>query len=307
MVRIKGLVGRPKPAIKPLIFTLCLPIRREMVTEAFISQITTLPVLPQVAMRITERMQSPTATLVEIANLIKSDIGLSTKVLRLANSSYYSVPGGVKDVPKALQYLGFTTIAQIVLTTSVFGSFQAQGSSLFPLTPFWTHSFAVGQLAEITARSMQLKSPSDAFIGGLMHDLGKMILLQLNPEQLTKIVHLAKDREISFLRAEEELGFKTHVELGVLLAKHWNLSENIVSAIKYHHGGGTTTESKLIEWADLWVNAQHLGHSGNYEKDISEKLELCQIELGLSPKMLASIDVMFQKEFEKAGAILSGH
>jgi putative nucleotidyltransferase with HDIG domain len=279
-----------------------------MVTAAFVSQIQNLPVLPQVAMRITERMQSPTATLNEISSLIRSDIGLSTKVLRLANSSYYSVPGGVTDVPKALQYLGFTTIAQIVLTTSVFGAFKAQGSSSFPLTPFWTHCFAVGQLAEITARSLQLKSPSDAFVGGLMHDLGKLVLLEIQPDQLAKIVHLAKERGISFSHAEHELGLeKTHVDLGVLLAKHWKLSEVIISAIQFHHGGGTTTETKLIEWANLWVNSQHLGNSGNYQVDVSEQLELTQIELGLSPKMLSSIEVAFQKEFEKAGAILSGH
>ncbi|NDD93131.1 HDOD domain-containing protein, partial [bacterium] len=127
----------------------------------WIDQIQSLPVLPQIAMRVTERMQSPTATLAEISDLIKSDMGLSAKVLRLANSSYYSIPGGVSDVSKALQYLGFTTIAQIVLTSSVFGSFKTQGIREFPLTPFWLHSFAVGQLAEITARSLQLESPSE--------------------------------------------------------------------------------------------------------------------------------------------------
>jgi putative nucleotidyltransferase with HDIG domain len=278
-----------------------------MIDHEFLSQIQNLPVLPQVAMRITERMQSPTATLSEISNLIKSDIGLSTKVLRLANSSYYSIPGGVTDVPKALQYLGFTTIAQIVLTTSVFGAFKAQGSKDFPLTAFWTHCFAVGQLAEITARSLQFKYPSDAFMGGLMHDLGKLILLELQPDQLSRILHLAKEKEMTFIRAEDELGLKNHVELGIMLAKHWKLPESILSAIRFHHGGGQNPEAKLVEWANLWVNTQKLGSSGNFQADLSEKLDLAQIELGLSPKMLASIEVQFQKEFEKAGAILSGH
>jgi putative nucleotidyltransferase with HDIG domain len=285
----------------------CLPIHRVMSSEAFLSQINNLPVLPQIAMRVTERMQSPTATVAEISGLIKSDIGLSTKVLRLANSSYYSIPGGVTDVPKALQYLGFTTVAQIVLTTSVFAAFKSPELKIFSLTPFWMHSFAVGQLAEITARTLQLKNPSDAFVAGLMHDLGKLILLELQPEQLSKIVHLASDRGISFLHAEMDLGLKNHVELGVLLAKHWKLPENVTEAIRFHHGGGHSLDTKLIEWANLWVNHHHLGNSGNYAADVSEAMELAQIELGLSPKTLASIEVQFQKEFEKAGAILSGH
>jgi len=278
-----------------------------MGTQALLSQIQNLPVLPQVAMRITERMQSSTATLTEISGLIKSDIGLSTKVLRLANSSYYSIPGGVTDVPKALQYLGFTTIAQIVLTTSVFGAFKSQGLRDFPLTPFWTHSFAVGQLAEITARALQFKNPSDSFMGGLMHDLGKLVLLELYPEQLGKTIHIAKDRGISFFRAEAELGLSNHVDLGVLLAKHWKLPETILSAIQFHHGGGTGSSEKLIEWANLWVHSQKIGNSGSYQADVMDALSLTQIELGLSPKMLSSIEIQFQKEFEKAGAILSGH
>jgi HD-like signal output (HDOD) protein len=123
----------------------------------WIDRIQTLPVLPQVAMRITERIQSPTATLKEIADLIKSDMGLTTTILKLANSSYYSIPGGVADVSKALQYLGFNTIAQSILTASFFGSFKAVGTANFPLSQFWAHSFAVGLVSEIATNTLQLK------------------------------------------------------------------------------------------------------------------------------------------------------
>ena len=193
-----------------------------MSDHSWVSKIQSLPVLPQVAMRVTERMQSPTATLQEISDLIKSDIGLSTKILRLANSSYYSIPGGVNDVPKALQYLGFTTIAQIVLTASVFGAFKATGTRDFPLSQFWIHCFAVGQMAEVVARTLQHKNTSDAFIGGLMHDVGKLILLELAPEQLSKIVHSAIENKTSFLKAEETLGFQNHISLGLELASIGN-------------------------------------------------------------------------------------
>lgn len=277
-----------------------------MSVDSWVNQIINLPVLPQVAMRVTERMQSPTATLAEISDLIKSDIGLSTKVLRLANSSYYSIPGGVGDVPKALQYLGFTTIAQIVLTSSVFGAFKSQGTREMPLAQFWIHCFAVGQMAEIAARTLQFKSPSDAFIGGLMHDIGKLILLELQPEQLVKILHLASEQKVSFLQAEASLGFQSHVELGVLLSKHWKLPEPLVSAIRYHHGGAPTNDTLLIEWADLWVNFNKIGISGSCAQDFEPKLQELSKHLHLEGKVLTSIETRFQKEFEKAGAILSG-
>lgn len=278
-----------------------------MGSDSLAQKIQSLPVLPQVAMRVTERMQAPNATLQEISALIKSDIGLSSKVLRLANSSYYSIPGGVSDVPKALQYLGFTTIAQIVLTTSVFGAFKSQGTRDFPLSQFWVHCFAVGQLAEITARSLQFENPSDAFTGGLMHDVGKLILLELAPDQINKIVHHADEHQVSFLKAEEALGFQSHVSLGVELAKYWMLPAPVLLAIEAHHSDSKNQTALLIEWADTWVNFKKLGNSGNRSQDLEADLAKLTAKLGLNPKSLQSIEVLFNKEFEKAGAILSGH
>ena len=273
----------------------------------WVERIQNLPVLPQVAMRVTERMQSPTATLLEISDLIKSDPGLSSKVLRLANSSYYSIPGGVSDVSKALQYLGFTTIAQIVLTSSVFGSFKHAGVPEFPLPAFWLHCFAVGQMAELAARSLQLNMAADAFIGGLLHDAGKLILLELAPDQIQKTVRHAREHRISFARAEKETGCPSHVELGAALARHWKLPASIQNAISLHHSGSKGTESSLIEWADLWVNARGIGSSGNHDSEITARLEEARIRLGIAESAMRPIEEKFQKEIEKAEAILGGH
>ncbi|MBU6153323.1 MAG: HDOD domain-containing protein [Bdellovibrionales bacterium] len=275
--------------------------------SSWIEKIQSLPVLPQIAMRVTERMQSPTATLSEISDLIKSDVGLSTKVLRLANSSYYSIPGGVSEVSKALHYLGFTTIAQIVLTSSVFGSFKTQGIREFPLAPFWMHSFAVGQLAEMTARTLQLENPSDSFVGGLIHDVGKLILLETAPEHLARIVRLAKEKKLSFLAAERELGDSTHVDLGLELAKHWKLPPGIQKAIQFHHSGLSDRSCTLIQWANLRVNFRNLGNSGNHDPGLESIMVETQTRLGLGSRALEALEIHFQKEFEKAGAILSGH
>lgn len=278
-----------------------------MIPNQWVERIQKLPVLPQVAMKVTERMQSPTATVQEISDLIRSDVGLTTKILRLANSSYYSIPGGVSDVSKALQYLGFTTIAQIVLTASVFGSFKTDGLKEFPLSNFWAHSFAVGLIAEITAKNMQMKNSTDAFIGGLMHDVGKLIMLEIQPEELTRIVHCASENKISFFNAEEKLGVTNHIALGMELAKHWHLPQPVISAIQYHHGGGTRPEIQLIEWANVWVHAQQIGSSGSFQEDYVEQEQALAKTLGIQAQKGSLIEKHFQKEFEKAGALLNGN
>ena len=273
----------------------------------WIHQIKTLPVLPQVTLRITERIQSPTATLSEISELIKSDLGLASKILKLANSSYYSIPGGVSDIPKALQYLGFNTIAQIVLTTSIVGTFKNHGLALFPLTSFWKHSFAVGLLSEITAKQLHFKNPSEFFMGGLMHDLGKLILLEIAPDELTKILHLAKEQQISFSKAEKSLQLPTHLELGVALAHHWNLPKGVIHSIEHHHGGASDKESLLIEWANAWVNLHNFGFSGNFNSKNNEAETELRKKLGLTQKSIELIENTFNKDLEKAGALLNGN
>lgn len=275
--------------------------------STWIERIEKLPVLPQVAMKITERMQSPTATVQEVAGLIKTDVGLTTKILRLANSSYYSVPGGVQDVTKALQFLGFTTIAQIVLTTSVFGAFKSSGLREFPLKQFWLHSFAVGLLCELAARTLRFKTASDAFVCGLMHDMGKLILLEGAPDQMIKTLKYAEEKKCSFLQAEQELEFTTHQQLGVELGRHWRLPKSVVEAIATHHGGGTAPEHTLVEWANLWVHTQKIGFSGSYEVPTEEAEQTTATRLGVTAQIKKQLETTFQKEFEKAGAILSGH
>jgi len=276
------------------------------IPKQWTERIQNLPVLPQVAMKVTERMQSPTATVQEVSELIRSDVGLTSKILRLANSSYYSIPGGVSDVAKALQYLGFNTIAQIVLTTSVFGSFKTGGLREFPLSQFWAHSFAVGLLAEITARNLQFKNPSDAFIGGLMHDMGKLILLELAPDELSRIVRHAEERKISYLKAEEELEVPNHIQLGMELGRHWHLPSPVISAIQFHHGGGNKPEVVLIEWANVWVHSRQIGASGSFQEDYSDEEQRLSENLGIAARQNEIIEQHFRKEFEKAGALLAG-
>ena len=278
-----------------------------MGTHSWIEKIQTLPVLPQVAMRVTERIQSPTSTLNEISGLIESDAGLTARILRLANSSYYSVPGGVGDIRKALQFLGFTTIAQVVLTSSVFGSFRQTGLRDFPLAPFWVHSFAVGQVAEIASRSLRHPNPSDAFVGGLLHDVGKLILLELAPEQLSRIARNALEQGCSFLQSERALGFEDHIELGVSLSRHWKLPIAVEDAIRSHHGTPSSKEGRIIAWANLWVHQHGIGASGSHDPLVEAQAGELANSLNLTSESIRLIDQQFRKEFEKAEAILGGH
>ena len=218
------------------------------------------------------------------------------------------MPGGVTDVSRALQYLGFTTIAQSVLTSSFFGAFKTKGIREFPITPFWAHSFAVGLLSEIVATSLQLKNPSDSFIGGLMHDVGKVVLMEIAPDELIKIVKHAQAQKISFYQAEKELGNTPHTELGAEFGKYWNLPETVLSNIRFHHGGSAKKEDLVVEWANVYVQQLKIGSSGNFSiEDLAPLADGLALKLGMERHRIELITQHFNKEFEKAEALLNGH
>lgn len=111
-----------------------------------------IPTLPVVAMRVNELINDPTSSSSDIAEVLKKDQVLTAKILRLANSSYYGIPGGVNDVQRALAFLGFNTLAQLVLGLSVFSLFSNIDSEDFSMLDFWRHALATAVCGELLAK-----------------------------------------------------------------------------------------------------------------------------------------------------------
>ncbi len=250
-----------------------------------------IPTLPAVAMKVSELLQKPKSSTEEVSLLLKGDPVLTAKILRLANSSFYSIPGGVSDVTKALSFIGYNTIAQLALGLSVFTTFKDIEGGEFSMNDFWKHSLSVAFLAEALAKLDRLHFQDHAFTCGLLHDIGKLAYYKLDRELFLDLVKTAKTSSRSFCEIETERGLPSHTVLGGQLAKRWKLPENIRFAIEYHHGSEqngvghaplSDDVQKLIEaiqWANRIANSFRMGESGNYKvtkdipKDLIQKIE----------------------------------
>src|SRR5271170_3496948 len=135
-----------------------------------------IPTLPVVAMRVNELINDPNSSSSDIADVLKKDQVLTAKILRLVNSSYYAIPGGVTDVQRALAFLGFNTLAQLVLSLSVFSVFSTFDNQDFSMMEFWKHALGTAVGAELLAKKLKFKKPEEAFTCGLLHDIGKLVL-----------------------------------------------------------------------------------------------------------------------------------
>jgi HD-like signal output (HDOD) protein len=258
--------------------------------DNILARIAELPTLPTIVSEINRTINDPMSSTKAVEQLMEQDQVLTTKVLKLVNSAYYAIPGGVPSLGRAIAFLGFDTVNQLVLSTSIVGALKVESAS-FDVADFWVHSLGVAVAAESIGKMVRYPVPADAFTAGLVHDLGKVILLSLEPEIFAQVVERAHAQDSSFLEAESELGLPSHLTTGALLAEKWNLPLFLQQSIKYHHTlqpekrvGVTTERQRIIDLvclANLLVHALKVGNSG-HRKIASAPSDLFQ-RLSLDP------------------------
>lgn len=273
-----------------------------------------IPTLPLVAMKVNELINDPNSSSSDIADVLKKDQVLTAKILRLVNSSYYSIPGGVGDVQRALAFLGFNTLAQLVLGLSVFSLFKTFENEEFSMLEFWRHALGAAVCSELLAKHLKYPKPEEAFTCGLLHDIGKLVLHEIDPDRLFQVVKETKANQRSFVEVEREWDLPGHSFLGEVIVTKWALPQIIRLSIRYHHFDVSKMDTVLasakpmihmVRLANQICVKNKIGSSG----DCSEgKITLDMLSpLGLEIEDLNWIEEKLKVEMEKAGAFLSAY
>lgn len=199
--------------------------------DELIGSIEELPTLPVVVTKINSMTSNPQTNASDIGRVISNDPSLSSKILRLVNSAYYGFPRKISSVTKAIVLLGFNKVKNMALSASVVDAFK-KSTPLdgFSFYEFWQHSVATGICAEVLARHLQPQLADDAFVGGLFHDLGRVVVVNFVP-QAPEVFAEAKSSACPFLTASEKVLGIDHARVGSLLAEHWNFPETLVRTI----------------------------------------------------------------------------
>lgn len=270
--------------------------------------------LPVVAMAVNELINDPNSSSSDIADVLKKDQVLTAKILRLVNSSYYAIPGGVVDVQRALAFLGFNTLAQLVLSLSVFSMFSTFDSDEFSMLDFWRHALATGVCSEILAKKLKYPKPEEAFTCGLLHDIGKLVLHEIDPDRLMEIVRESARRKCSFVDVEREWDLPGHSYLGEVIASKWGLPQVIRLAIRYHHFDVSTMSSILssakpviyiVRLANTICVKNQVGKSGDFSEGVITPDMLKP--LALLPEEIPQIEEQLKADMVKAGAFLNAY
>jgi len=242
-------------------------------TNYYLKKLDELPSLPSIVYELSRIINDPMSSTKEVEDVMATDIGMTAKVLKLANSAYYAIPGGVTSLSRAIAFIGFDTIHQLVLSSSIIDALKTDGIPSFNINEFWKHSVAVAIGAETIGKHTGHPSPGDMFTSGLVHDMGKIALFMCHPEMLTQILKYVEENKTSFLEAEKLVADIDHNEIGGLLADKWKLPKAICSAAKFHHEINPALRSGLspelnmnvdiVLLSNLLIHALKFGHSGH--------------------------------------------
>ncbi|MBK7073582.1 MAG: HDOD domain-containing protein [Myxococcales bacterium] len=194
-----------------------------------------LPTLPLVALKLQELMNARRSSVQQVAELLSVDPSLSAKLLRLVNSAYFGIPGGVTDIARAVPFVGFNTIYQLVLTVSVLETLNVPGVGTFDPRHLWLHSLAVGATARVIGEEIGYADPGSLFTAGLLHDMGKIAQAKLMPERLIAVQAAMVRDGLTATAAEAQVGLLGHDRIGTELARRWRLPAALVVPIECHH------------------------------------------------------------------------
>lgn len=221
-------------------------IDRVVFQQTMEKKLADLPPLPAVVTRIMQTINNPTTSAEELSRLISLDQGLASKILRIVNSAYYGFPKRISTITHAVVILGFNTVRNLVLGVSAFGMLPQKGTtSGLNRTQFWEHSVAVAIMSSIITRRRKPQTRSaieEAFIVGLLHDLGKLFLDCYFPVQFAVCVAFAGREKITEVEAERRVLDIDHTVVGRKIAEHWNFPPMLTNAIGSHHAPEPDTE-----------------------------------------------------------------
>lgn len=203
--------------------------------ESVVRRILDISTLPHVALKVMEVARDPDAGVGDLRNVVEGDPSLSTRVLRMVNSAAYGLQKRVSNLHQAIGYLGFSQVRNLALTASVSEIFKkTQQLGSYSRDALWKHLVAVGICARMVARRQQLEGFEDAFLGGLLHDIGIVLIDQHANSRFKAMINSLNKRHTLVENEREALGFD-HCVLGDLIAEQWRFPPVVRAAIRYHH------------------------------------------------------------------------
>jgi putative nucleotidyltransferase with HDIG domain len=210
-------------------------------------KIKNIPTLPAIVIQIIKTTNDPTSSARDLNKILTNDQAIAAKILQMANSPFYGLSSKVNNLNRAITLLGFNTVRSLALSISMVDHFKGKSSSeYFNRGRFWEHSLGVAMISKMLTAKYPEVNGEEAYMSGLLHDLGIIIMDQFFQEEYSRVLKLVFEDGRALLDAEVEVCGQDHAQFAAAIAETWKYPRFLVDSIANHHNPGYTGENQQI-------------------------------------------------------------
>jgi len=281
---------------------------RETVVAQAIQEISHIATLPEVTLKIIDLVEDPSSTAQDLHKVIANDPALCSRILKVVNSAFYGLPGQIGSINRAIVLLGLNAVKNIAIATSLGKLFR--GGELCPqfnARDLWINSMAVAAASKMVAESAGIGLSDEAFLAGLLHDIGIMVEMQANRQGLIEVFDEVAETGGCFLEAEGRILGADHQAFGQALCERWRFPKSFSYVTGYHHNplslaSGTRTLACVVHIGDLLAAQAGLGFVMDVEQREVDHSILD--ELRLTADKLSELSESLPEAVEEVSTIL---
>lgn len=275
----------------------------QAIVQAVTREISHIATLPEVTLKIIRLVEDPESTAQDLNNVISNDPALGARILKVVNSAFYGLPGQIGSTNRAIVLLGLNAVKNIAVAASLTKLFRGgQISPLFNARDLWQHSIAVGAGTRLLAAKTGVGLPDEAFLAGLIHDIGIMVEIQARRAQFVEVMERMQQDAALKLRETETLVLgANHEQFGAELCRLWKFPTNFFHTTGFHHRPMELNPQQrrltiLVHMADIIAANLGLGFSVSVETreihpDLIKEVELTQQDIqAISAALPAATD-----------------
>ena len=253
--------------------------------------------LPNIFYQISEALKNPRSSAAYVAEVISKDVALSAKLLKMVNTPFYGFPSEIDTLSRAVTIVGTNQLVNLAMGVSVITAFEGIPEKFFTLKEFWLHSVMCGIVARLLASKLGMEGDEKFFVAGLLHDIGRLIILRSHIDEATEVLRQAAVGRKGLVEVEQSVWGCTHAEIGGRMLKNWRLPAFLEVLVHHHH---TPTEASMVREASVVHVADFIAHSlamGSSGASLVPELNTNAWKaLGLERKELAGISIQAERQ-----------
>lgn len=284
--------------------------RSKLEIAKILAGIDNLPTLPLIASELLKMLGNFTVSMASISKIMSNDPSITAKVLKIANSAYYSLRKKVDTLRMALVVLGVNEITNIIVSLSLVKMFKAEKNELFDHSVFWKHNVYTAHFSRTLSKYISLPYHGEEFTAGLMHDIGKIVEDQyFHDDFMYALAAFRNTPGLDKLELEKSYIGANHQDLGLWIAEVWKIPKNIQHVIRYHHNPENAEDDKdlvcVVFLSNLFAN--YFSNEKDYKRDF-DNIQNTHAWGHLNKKKALNLDEimpLLSKEIEIADTFIS--